>query len=191
MPAARWICLTSPTPPLHRKCFANAQGRADRQAKPPGRTEEPSISYDSCFNNNTKHLISCFSLTDSSFSQGTLYLHESPQPLALICFGRLPLPQSNEPPTTSSSSSMKKGPEKFKTITMPLCQPGVPASSSCKARVALSCIIFKTYNPTALFCPDQCGSFILTSSRRAESTHISPNLPCSLLRSHQQKTACC
>lgn len=92
--------------------------RAGRRAKPPARTQEPSVDYDSSFNNSAEHLISCFSSAGSSFSKGMFYLHERPQQLGLSCFGRLHLPQQA---TYSISSS--PGPEKFKTITVPWCQP--------------------------------------------------------------------
>lgn len=68
---------------------------------------------------------------------------------------------------------------------MPRCWPEVPAPSSCQARIPL---IFKTHYSAAALRLDQCESFILTSSCRRESTHISPNLPCSLPQSHQQKS---
>lgn len=164
---------------LHRQCFANAQGQTDKQSH--RHREKPSISCDTCFD-NTKHLISFFSSVDSSSGQELLYLRESQRAWALVCFAWLPLPQKNKPPGTSST---KKAAEKFSSITVPRCQPEAAAPSSRQARTPL---IFETHDSAAPLHLDQCKSFILMSSHRAESTHISAHLPCSLLQSHRQKS---
>lgn len=113
-------------------------------------------------------------------------MHESPWQLALICIAGckatshlIHLPVLQQRKVLRSSRP---------------CQPLCPGASQRYqhiplARAALSHGILKAYDTVALLCPDQYESFILSSSHKAESTHISPDLPCALLLSKHSSRA--